>query len=224
MKRIVISLVLGLTICLFAVSLQAQQFFQRTIEIPAEVLDVGGFGNIVPGIDIDGDGLLEIYAVNNDWFDVPGQDLVPRIYKYEEGGLTGWQIVWSTSLDFFFQNTWPGLEYADLDKDGKMEIVWGPVNNFGGGTNPNPARIVVFETPGDGSDVMGIDNGDGTFRPNAFTTIETVDNTENRPIRFIITDIDSDGTDEIVSVSRNGDERAQIFSVDNIPDTGDMRA
>ena len=221
MKRIVMSLVLSLTICLFAVSLQAQDIFVRVAEIPAEALDTGGFGNIVPGVDFDGDGLLEMYVVNQDWFDEPGKDLVPRIYKYEEGGLTGWQIVWSTSLDFFFQNTWPALEYADLDNDGKMEIVWGPVNNFAGGTNPNPARIVVFETVGDGSDNMGIDNGDGTWRPNAFNVIETVDNTDNRPFRFIITDIDSDGTDEIVSVSRAGDERGQIFSVDNIPDNGD---
>ncbi len=46
MKRIVTSLVLCLTICLFAVSVQAQDVFQRMIEIPAEVLDVGGFGNL----------------------------------------------------------------------------------------------------------------------------------------------------------------------------------
>ena len=210
-----------LTVFVLSFALIAQDHFDRTAVLPAQPKDIGGFGNIISGVDIDGDGLLEIYAVNDDWHDQLGLDLKPRIYKYEQDGNGGWQIVWNAEMPFNFQNTWPAFEVGDLDNDGKMEIVWGPVNNFGGGSNANPERIVVFETPGDGTDVMGIDNGDGTFSPNAQWTIETVDNTEYRPFRWMITDIDNDGTSEIVTASRRGENRARIFSVSDVPDNGD---
>ena len=47
-----------------------------------------------------------------------------------------------------------------------MEIIWGPVNNFVAG-NETPDRIIVYESAGDGSDVMGVDDGAGGYRPNA---------------------------------------------------------
>ena len=194
--------------------------FQRTATIPADSLDIGGFGNVVAGVDLDGDGNLEIYAVNDDWFDQMGYDLVPRIYKYEKDASGNWQVVWSTRLNLDFQNTWPPLAVADLDQDGKGEIVWGPVNNFGGGLQPNPERIVVFETPGDGSDNMGVyDATNNMWLPNASWTIVSGNNIEQRPFRWHIYDIDGDGKDEIVAGCRKGDG-IQIYSVDNIPDNG----
>ncbi|MGH1362457.1 MAG: FG-GAP-like repeat-containing protein [Calditrichia bacterium] len=193
--------------------------FDRAAQIDADTLDVGGFGNIIAGEDFDGDGKVEIYAVNNDWHDQIGFDLVPRIYKYEQTLLGDWVAVWSTRLPFEFQNTWPALAVADLDEDGKKEIVWGPVNNFGGGSNPNPIRIAVFETAGDGSDNMGVDNGDGTWAPNASWTITSADNENLRPFRWHIIDIDDDNTFEIVAYCRVGDG-IQIYSVDDVPDNG----
>lgn len=206
---------------LLTLSARADDRFDRAAVIPARAVDNGGFGNIVAGVDFDRDGKVEIYAVNNDWQDVVGGDLVPRIYKYEQNTYGDWEVVWWTRLDFSFQNTWPAMAPADLDQDGKYEIVWGPVNNLAGGANPNPPRIVVFETPGDGSDVMGIDNDDGTFSPNAEWTIVDEDNFELRPFRWFIHDIDDDGVDEIVTALRRGNNRAQIYSVDDVPDNGD---
>ncbi len=198
----------------------AQDRFDATAVLQADTNDIGGFGNIVAGVDFDGDGLQEMYAVNNDWFDVFGKDLTPRIYKYELNADGVWEIVWSTVLvGVEYQNTWPPLAAADLDQDGRQEIVWGPTNNLAGGLNPNPPRIVVYETPGDGSDGMGIDNGDGTSSPNAQWTIVDDDNIELRPFRWYVRDIDDDGTDEIVAACRRGDG-IQIYSVDDIPDDG----
>jgi len=193
--------------------------FERAAQIEADTLDIGGFGNIVAGEDFDGDGKAEVYAVTSDWHDQIGFDLVPRIYKYEQTLLGDWVAVWSTRLPFDFQNTWPALASADLDNDGKREIVWGPVNNFGGGSNPNPIRIAVFETPGDGSDNMGTDNGDGTWAPNASWTITSADNENLRPFKWNVADVDGDNTDEIVAYCRVGDG-VQIYSVDDVPDAG----
>jgi len=200
--------------------LLAADRFDRSATIQADTLDIGGFGNVVGGVDLDNDGKIEIYAVNDDWHDKTGYDLVPRIYKYEKNDMGQWEVVWSTRLPLDFQNTWPALTIGDLDKDGKGEVIWGPVNNFAKGLQPNPMRIAVFETPGDGTDNMGVQNPDGTWRPNAQWTIVSTDNVEQRPIKWIVSDIDKDGVDELVAGSRRGDG-IQVYSVDNIPDAAD---
>lgn len=220
MKQLATILTLISVVILFSVSL-ANDRFDRAAVIPLETDDIGGIGHLVAGVDFDNDGKAEIYAVNTDWHDVPGKDLVPRIYKYERNEQGQWEIVWWTRLSFDFQNTWSAIAASDLDGDGKLEITYGPVNNFGGGLNPNPSRIVVFETAGDGSDIMGVDNGDGTYRPNAEWTIVTQDNVNLRPFRWHVTDIDGDGVDEIVSSIRAGSPGLQIYSTDDVPDNAD---
>ncbi|MBI2417216.1 MAG: FG-GAP repeat protein [Ignavibacteriales bacterium] len=104
------------------------------------------------------------HVVNNNIADV-GNELIPRIYKYEWNG-TKWDSVWSATMDMPAQNTWPALTTGDLDNDGKPEVIWGPVNNFNGG-QLNPSRIIVFEVKGDGSDILGVSNGFGGYTPNA---------------------------------------------------------
>ncbi len=181
----------------------------------------GGFGNVVAGVDYDGDGLMDVYAVNNDWSDGPNGELIPTLYKYE---LVNDALVlrWQTRLPGVdYQNTWPVVLAADWDNDGKGEIIWCPVNNFGSGANPNPPRIVVYETPGDGSDVMGIDNGDGTYRPNAAWNMDLADNTEMRPFNGIMKDVTGDGILDFIFVERKSHWGWGAVTVNNIPDNGD---
>lgn len=197
------------------------QRFDRSAVIMNSPLDPGGFGNVIAGVDFDNDGRAEIYAVNNDWFDEPGKDWVPRIHKYEWNG-SEWEEVWSTELDIDAQNTWPPMTYGDWDKDGKMEIIWGPINNFSG-TKKNPERVVVFESKGDGSDEMGVfDAATGRYRPNAQWTIVDQDNINWRPFRWVLHDIDSDGQEELIASTRqSAGPGFMVISVDNIPDNAD---
>lgn len=202
-------------------SLQAQDRFDRSAQIQPDTLDNGGIGGIVAGVDFDNDGLMEMYVVNNNWNDKIGYENVPRIYKWERNANGEWETVWSTRLPLDFQNTWPALDKGDLDNDGKMEIIWAPVNNFGGGLQPNPERIIVFETPGDGTDNMGVqDPLTGYWRPNAQWTISSGVQENIRPFRWIVSDVDNDNTPEIVAACRGGDY-IQIYSVDNVPDAAD---
>lgn len=192
--------------------------FTRQAVIPVPAIENGGFGNIVSGVDLDNDGKVEIFAVNDNWTD-SGSELIPRIYKYEKNG-NNWDSVWSATLNIPLQNTWPALAVGDLDKDGKKEIIWGPVNNINSTTNPNPSRIVVFEAKGDGTDALGVADGNN-FKPNAEWNLDLADGVNMRPFRWLIQDIDGDSTDEIIFSDRVPNMHYGVVSVDKIPDNGD---
>ncbi|MBU0472820.1 MAG: VCBS repeat-containing protein [Bacteroidetes bacterium] len=180
----------------------------------------GGFGGVVTGMDYDADGLMDLYAINDNWSDTPNGELIPKLYKYEF--VSGaWVLRWSSRIPGMdFQNTWPALTAGDMDKDGKGEIQWCPVNNFGAG-NEDPDRIVVYETPGDGSDIMGVDNGDGTASPNAGWNMGLDSLTNMRPFRGHLTDIDGDSALEFVFTERTNTLVWGVIGVSDIPDNGD---
>ena len=201
----------------------AQPQFVRMAEIPMPEADLnnGGIGNMISGTDIDGDGKVEIFVVNDNWNDTPSE-LIPRVYKLEKEG-DDWVVVWSAVAPIPMQNTWPSLAIADLDKDGKPELIWGPVN-FTGAGNENPARILVYESKGDGSDVMGVPDGTGNYLPNAQWTISSEDNVNIRPMRWVVADVDGDGVEELIFADRTGNAGGYYFgvvSVSDIPDNGD---
>jgi hypothetical protein len=197
-----------------------QQEFQRTFEIQTSDFEVGGFGNIIAGVDFDGDGLPEIYLCNTNMID-RDEELIPRLYKFEWNPITEtWDNVWTAISDIPLQNTWPALTWGDLDGDGKPEIYWGPVN-FTDPGNPNPARILVYEYAGDGSDDMGVADGLGGYLPNAQWTIVDTDNFNLRPIRFIVKNIG--GQDKLIFADRAGNSgnfHYGVVTVDDIPDFG----
>jgi DNA/RNA endonuclease YhcR with UshA esterase domain len=181
----------------------------------------GGFGGLVTGMDYDNDGLMDLYTVNDNWGDGPNGELIPMLYKYEL--VSGaWVLRWSTSIPGIdFQNTWPVLTAGDWDNDGKGEIQWCPINNFGAG-NEDPSRIVVYEFPGDStSDAMGVDQLDGTWAPNAAWNMDVDSSTSMRPFRGQLVDIDNDGALEFVFTERHNYYVWGVVGVTDIPDNGD---
>jgi len=206
---------------LLSISYTQAQTFPRTAEIKDPAGLERGFGAVVAGVDFDGDGLPEIYAVNTNMIDEP-YELTPRIYKFEWNSVTSaWDSVWGAVAPVELQNTWPALAYGDLDKDQKPELYWAPVNNIG--TDLNPARILVYEYPGDGTDNMGVSDGFGGFEPNAKTSIVTAPSFNLRPVRIIIADVDEDGTDELIFADRAAgasDWHVGVFSISDVPDNG----
>lgn len=201
---------------LFVINAQAQ-LFTRTAEIKEPSGKEWGFGGVIAGVDFDKDGKPEIYACNTNMIDRP-YELIPRLYKFEWNRTTSkWDSVWSATAPLSKQNTWPGFTWGDLDKDGKPEIYWGPVNFD---PYPDVARILVYEYPGDGSDNMGVSDGLGGFMPNASTNIVAGAGLNIRPIRFVIADPDADGKDELIFCDRNGVMNVGVLSVDIIPNLG----
>lgn len=215
--------ILSILSFLLSAQILAQTLLQRTALIRDPSQLERGFGGVVAGVDFDNDGLPEIYACNSNFIDGP-YELKPRLYKFEWNPVTStWDSVWGYVSDIPQQNTWPALAWGDLDKDGRKEIIWGPVNFLDAQLNPNPPRILVFEYPGDGSNNMGVSDGFGGFLPNAKTSIVNENMFELRPIRFVIADIDNDNTDEIIFADRraaNGNFHIGVISVNTIPNDG----
>ncbi|MBU1678488.1 MAG: VCBS repeat-containing protein, partial [Bacteroidetes bacterium] len=207
-----------LVFLLISGSFAQSDVFNRGHLIPVPVEENTGFGEFIAGVDFDGDGLKEIYAVNN-MLDQGGAELIPRIYKFEFDGTT-WDSVWSATItDIPQQNSWAALTYGDLDKDGKMEIIWGPANNFSS-ENVNPPRILVFESAGDGSNALGVDIF-GNYKPNCQWTITEENNKEVRPFVWTVEDIDSDGVMEICFADRQQNYWFGVVSVSDVPDFAD---
>ncbi|MCU7495545.1 MAG: T9SS type A sorting domain-containing protein [Ignavibacteria bacterium] len=208
---------------LFSVSLNAQvknSFLRADTISVLPVFEKADFSNIVAGVDLDKDGKPEIYGVNGNMDDFP-DEMIPSLVKFElQDGK--WKQVWSTSLDLTAQNSWPAICVGDLDKDGRPEIIWGPTNYLSE-TNPNPIRIAVFEARGDTSEALGIDNF-GNSLPNATWTITTDAQQQIRPIRWFVSDPDSDDQNELVYCDYSGTEGQStvfgVISVDSIPNNG----
>ncbi len=211
---------LVITILLLTTSLFAQETFTRSYEIPVPAIENTGLGEIVAGVDWDGDGRKEIYAVNN-MLDQGGSEEIPKIYKFEFNPDAGtWDSVWmATIVDIPQQNSWGAVTTGDWDQDGKPEIIWAPAN-WTSGTNPNPPRILVFEAPGDGSEGLGVEVF-GNYKPNCQWSIVSEDNVNLRPFVMELTDIDSDGDIELCFIDRKDGVRFGVISVTDIPDAGD---
>ncbi|MBU1114246.1 MAG: VCBS repeat-containing protein, partial [Bacteroidetes bacterium] len=196
-----------LLILLLSTSLFAQDSFVRSAIIDPPSTYPSGFGATVSGVDLDGDGKLEIYSVDG-MTDFMTGDEIPQIIKYERNG-TAWDSVWAASLPNERQNSWAALTIGDLDNDGKQEIIWGFTNSFS--VNTTPPRIVVFEANGD--DVLGVSDGAGNFAPNAQWDLDLAASTNVRPLKWHAADIDGDGKQEVVFAGRQNTMTFGVISV-----------
>ena len=103
---------------------RAQEVFARKAGVPVPAKETGGIGNLISGVDFDGDGESKVISsTTTSMIPVPASSL--RIYKYEWSGAK-WNSVWSAELNIPLQNSSPTLTYGDSDNDGKMEIIWAP--------------------------------------------------------------------------------------------------
>ncbi len=214
MKYLKITIAL-MVMLLFSTSLFAQDQFVRGAVINAPDTYASGFGATVSGVDLDGDGKVEIYSVAG-MSDFLSGDEIPQIIKYELNG-TSWDSVWAASFPNENQNSWAALTVGDLDGDGKQEVIFGFTNSFG--VNTTPPRIVVFEANGD--DVLGIDDGAGNFNPNAQWDFDLPESTNSRPLKWFAYDIDGDGSQEVIFAGRTSGFTMGILSTTDVPDAGD---
>ena len=198
--------------------------FTRSAEImiPEADLNTGGIGELISGVDIDGDGMTEMYIVNNMYDNnLDGaHEEIPRIYKLEWDG-SDWVQVWKADAPVPAQNTWPVLLLTDLDGDGKQELTWTATNNIT--TEHNPVRVMVYEHEGGTSDNFGVLDGTA-YMPNSTWTITDEDDANVRPMHGTTADIDGDGTMEFIFADRKGNGAGYYFgiaSVDDVPDNGD---
>jgi len=117
-----LSLVLSIILLSTILSAQTELFVRKHILNPPAV-EPGGWGNMVTNVDVDGDGKIDMFVVNENVNDTP-DELIPRIYKFEWNG-SSWDSVWAATLDIPAQNTWPALIVDDWDNDGKKRSYMG---------------------------------------------------------------------------------------------------
>ncbi len=195
-------------------SAQTTTIFKRSATIAPREADPEGYGNLVSG-DVTGSGAPQIYAVSGELNTNP---IVPRIYEFKWDG-TKWDSVWASVPGLADQNTWPALTIADLDGDGRKEVIWGPVNALSSSVT-NPMRLIVYEANGSG-DALGVPDGSGGYKPNATWTMTDSLSYNMRPFRWVAADVNNDGKQELIFTSRAGNNTFGVVSVSDIPNNGD---
>ncbi len=216
MRYIRITILLVAISFISTLSFAQTTIYKRSAVIPPRPADPEGYGNIISG-DVTGSGAPQIYAVSGE---LNNSGIIPRIYEFKWNG-TKWDSVWGSVPGLTDQNTWCPLAIADLDGDGRKEIVWGPINAALSASNPNPMRLIDYEADGSGGDALGVSDGSGGYNPNATWTMTDSSEYNTRPFVWVAADVNNDGKQELIFTTRAGGYHFGVISVDNIPDNGD---
>lgn len=100
--------------------------------------------------DLDNDGKKE-FLVIVDPASTSSDTSMPTLLRFEANGDNTYALVWSTQIPGARSGvySWPCLTVADLDKDGKQELIYGQPINGAVGPNPNPDVIYFYEYDSD---------------------------------------------------------------------------
>lgn len=156
-----------------------------------------GTSRVLSGMDFDDDGNLEMLFAVDPTIAPGGNDPgYVGVFLMEATGDDTYDFVWHYRPENV-SNSLPGLEYGDIDGDGRYEIYLGvaPYSDFNHGT-------YIFEQ-----------GEDGTF-PSAPTLVwdHGVPGTNFRPSDYEIADVDGDGKLELVTTDR-GERRLSVDSL-----------
>jgi hypothetical protein len=162
-----------------------------------------GARSVLAGMDFDGDGNKEFLFTTDETLAPQGPDPgFLDVFLYESTGDNEYEYVWHyTHTDA--SNSLPPIGWGDIDEDGLYEIYFGvpTIDN-------DPTDLFVFEQ-----------NEDLTFPETPTTTWDYARDgaLDFRPAGFQIVDVDGDGRQELLTVSRTSGARELVVAS---PDAG----
>ncbi len=161
-----------------------------------------GARSVLAGMDLDGDGNKEFLFTTDETLAPQGPDPgFLDVYLYEAAGDDTYEHVWHYSHPDG-SNSLPALAYGDIDGDGLWEIYLG------------------IPTIGDNQDLLIFEQDETGAFPAAPTITygyERIADDDFRPAGFQIADVDGDGQQELLTVSRTGGRRELVVIA---PDAG----
>lgn len=156
------------------------------------------------GFDTDEDGWGEFLCAYTDF----GEE--NYLLMYEAAGNDSFDLVWYWNYPYV-SNTFAGIAVGDMDNNGRVEIITTMPVDVGGGADPNPPRLWVFEWNGvQGENKYGVYAGN-SFTPNNEWNFDVDDNVDFRPYSLTIEDIDGDEDNELIVGVRMGDRGREVI-------------
>lgn len=146
--------------------------------------------------DLDNDGKKEFLVIVDPFTTSLTDTGMPSILRFEANGNNTFDLVWSAQIPYqqIVKGSWPCLTVADLDKDGKQEIIFGLPSDQRSSGDPNPDRIFIYE----------YDPGIGNFpaEPTMTSKLQFPDNYYFAITSIVCDDVDGDGDVEMILSAR----------------------
>ncbi len=169
----------------------------RPSDVPGWPDDSLGVTVVRGGMDINENGKKEFIILGDPYYgpDAPDDSLHPYLFWFENTGDDSYACLWWTALPG--SNTSVIISYSDfivsdMDKDGKQEIV---VVVPRGRIDPLSEFIFFYE----------FDNGAFPDQPTFVSDGALSPGLRYEPARVLVNDVDGDGQDEMIIISRRDD-------------------
>ncbi|NUN10777.1 MAG: T9SS type A sorting domain-containing protein [Ignavibacteriaceae bacterium] len=163
------------------------------------------------GFDTDQDGWGEFLCAYTDLGD-------NYILMYEARADNTYDTVWYFKYPLP-ANSFAGIAVGDIDNNGKVDIVTTMPTQVNT-SNPNPARLWVFEWNGVvGENKYGFYDS-GTLQPTNTWNLNRPDNVDCRPYSLTIENMDDDPSNELVIGVRSGGRAGEVIVASVIGELG----